>query len=72
MNWIQEGQDNCLASWCRVLLKKLLVAQLLKKFFVLIQPEGSLPCSQNVAMNSTHSLMHYVFQGIWNLLTLQC
>jgi hypothetical protein len=35
-----------LTLWSRVLLEKLIVAHLAKKFLIFMEPEDSLPCSQ--------------------------
>jgi hypothetical protein len=37
-----------LTPWRRILFEKLIVTQLVKKYF-LMEPEGSLPCSQKTA-----------------------
>jgi hypothetical protein len=39
-----------LTLWSRVLLEKLIVAQLVKKFPAFMAPEGSLPCPQDPAI----------------------
>jgi hypothetical protein len=38
--------------WSKVILEKLIVAQLLKKFSTFLEPDGSLPCSQEPATGS--------------------
>jgi hypothetical protein len=36
-----------LAPWCRILVQKLIIAQLVKKLLAFIEPEYLLPCLQN-------------------------
>jgi hypothetical protein len=38
-----------LTPWCRMLFEKLIVTQLVKKSYFLMEPEGSLPCSHKPA-----------------------
>jgi hypothetical protein len=41
--------SDWLTTWSRVLHEKLTVTQLVKKFLIFMQLEGSLPCSQQPA-----------------------
>jgi hypothetical protein len=42
-------RNNELTPWSRILLQKLTVAQLVEKFPAFMEPESSLPCSQQPA-----------------------
>jgi hypothetical protein len=41
--------NNYLTPWSKIFFEKLIVTQLDKKFTPFMEPEGSLPCSQQPA-----------------------
>jgi hypothetical protein len=53
-----------LTPWSRVLLEKLTVTKLVKKFPTIMEPEGLLPCSQQHTVGSCPEPLTFLWRGI--------